>query len=227
MIECTNERIYKRRRGKHRKAFSFFIVILFIALPFLYTRFCIAETVGEICSDACNAYSLKAANAAAISSLSLGVSYSEIVNVEKNSSGDITLIGIDPLKANSIGQEITAKTRTNLESELKNGIPLPWLAFSGVKLLAGYGKEVSFKAVTISSVKCELNGKFHSVGINQTLHSIYAAVVCETNIEIPLSKRTETSRTDILIAESVIVGKVPEIYLGGENSVGKTNGKTS
>lgn len=215
MIECTNERIYKRRGRKHGKAFSFFIVILFIALPFLYTRFCIAETVGEICSDACNAYSLKAVNAAAISSLSLGVSYSEVVNIEKNDSGDITLIGIDPLKANSIGQEIAAKTRTNLEAELKNGIPLPWLAFSGIKLLAGYGKEVMFKAVTISSVKCELSGKFHSVGINQTLHSIYAAVICKTNIEIPLSKRTETSRTDILIAESVIVGKVPEIYLGG------------
>lgn len=226
MIECTNERIYKRRRRKHRKTFSFFVIILFVALPFLYTRFCIAETVGEICADSCDAYSLKAANAAAISSISLGVNYSEIVNVEKNSAGDITLIGINPIKANSIGQEITAKTRTNLENELKSGIPMPWLAFSGVKLLAGYGKKVYFKAVTVSSVRCELSGKFHSVGINQTLHSIYAAVVCETNIEIPLSKRTETSRTDILIAESVIVGKVPEIYLGG-NTGCKTNGNAS
>ncbi len=213
MIECTDERVYKGKRGKRKRAFSFFVVILFIAAPFLYTRFCISQTVGEICSDACNAYSLKAANAAAISSLSLGVNYSDVVRIEKNSVGDITLVSVDPLKANAIGQDITEKTRINLEAELKSGVPVPWLAFSGIKLLAGYGKEVSFKAVTISSVTCEFNGKFRSVGINQTLHSVYAVILCETNIEIPLSKRTDSSRTEILIAESVIVGKVPDFYL--------------
>lgn len=215
MIECTSERIYKKKRGKKRKYFSFFIVTLFVLLPFLYTRFCIAETIGEICSDTCGSYALKSANAAVISSLSKGIDYSDVVKIEKNSAGDITLIGIDPLKANYIGQEVSLKTKLNLEEELKNGIPVPWLAFSGIKLLSGYGSKVSFKAITVASVKCALNGKFRSVGINQTLHSVYAQVICKTNIEIPFSERTEENYTEILIAESVIVGKVPEIYFGG------------
>lgn len=216
MIECTNERIYKRKKVKRNRIFSFFTIILFLSLPFLYTRFCIAETLSEICSDSCGAYALKASNKAAISSLSLGVNYSEIVKIEKNDAGDITLIGINPLKANFIGQNIAAKTRETLENGLKNGIPIPLLAFSGIKLLAGYGKTVAFKTVTVASVGCELNGKFHSVGINQTLHSIYAEVICKTDVEIPLSKKTVTNVTEILVAESVIVGKVPEIYLEGK-----------
>lgn len=217
MIECTNERIYKKKRGKKRKFFSFFIVLFFISIPLLYTRFCIAETIGEVCSDTCESYAYKSANAAIVSSLSSGINYSDVVKIEKNSAGDITLIGIDPLKANYIGQEVSLKTRVNLESELSRGVPVPWLAFSGIKMLSGYGGSVLFKAITVASVKCELNGKFRSVGINQTLHSVYAQVVCKTKIEIPFSKKTEESVTEVLIAESVIVGKVPEIYFGGES----------
>lgn len=217
MIECTDAKILKKRnRGKGKKRFfSFLIVGAMLTAAFLYSKFCISAVVVEVCSDYAYSYCTQSVNMAIVKSFSNGVQYSEMVKVEKNDAGDITLMSTDSLKVNSISQNIVVETRNNLEEKLENGIPIPWLAFSGIKLLAGYGEKVAFKAITVSSVECDFKSKFQAVGINQTLHSIYSEITCEVNIGIPLDKRFEKFVTSVLISEAVLVGKVPEVYLNG------------
>ena len=55
--------------------------------------------------------------------------------------------------------------------------------------------------------------KFTSVGINQTLHSIYIDVISTIELNMPLNSATSTCKTQILISETILVGKVPDIYL--------------
>ena len=83
--------------------------------------------------------------------------------------------------------------------------------------MAGYGIKIDFKALYLSDVNCEFKSEFKSVGINQTLHSIYVVVVSRVNVEIPLSKKTVVCKTEVLIAESVLIGKVPEFYFNNES----------
>ena len=90
------------------------------------------------------------------------------------------------------------------------------MAFTGIDLLSGIGQRVYFKTINVTSVICQFNSTFNSVGINQTLHSIYIDVICEVNMNIPLSSIKKTCTTQVLISEAVLVGKVPEIYLNGK-----------
>jgi hypothetical protein len=53
------------------------------------------------------------------------------------------------------------------------------------------------------------------VGINQTLHSIYVNVNCELKITTPLNVQIEKISTPVLLNETVLVGKVPSVYLNG------------
>ena len=218
MIECTNAKILKgKNRGKRkRRFFHLFIAAVMIAVCFLYSRFFISETLAEVCADYTYAYGTEAVNAAIYESFSGGIEYSEIISVEKNAAGDITLMSADAVRINAISQSIVEKTRTNLSERLHGGIPVPWLAFTGIKLLAGYGKEVNFKAISIAGVTCEFDSVFVSVGINQTLHSVYALINWEVSVDIPLDKKIETGSAQVLISEAVLVGKVPEIYLNGK-----------
>jgi hypothetical protein len=114
-----------------------------------------------------------------------------------------------------VNKEIVSKTKSSLDAVLKDGIKIPFMAFTGIKVLSGYGKKVNFKAVAVESVNSEFQSEFTSVGINQTLHSIYVLVVCDVNLHTSIKKQTERVETKVLISESVLVGKVPEVYLGG------------
>ena len=89
------------------------------------------------------------------------------------------------------------------------------MSFLGSKLLSGYGSKIYLKIASINSVEFEFSSVFKSVGINQTLHSIYIDVLIKVVIEIPLARQEEIIKTSIMINESVLVGKVPEIYLNG------------
>ena len=88
------------------------------------------------------------------------------------------------------------------------------LAFSGIKALSGYGKNVNYNALEISTVDCFIDGEFKSVGINQTIHSIYANIRVKLVIDVPFDRQSEEFSTKVLISENIIIGKIPEIYLG-------------
>ena len=70
--------------------------------------------------------------------------------------------------------------------------------------------------MNVSSVTSDFESKFYSVGINQTLHSIYVLIKAEIFLEMPLGREKRTFETSVLVAENVLVGKVPEVYLGGK-----------
>ena len=65
---------------------------------------------------------------------------------------------------------------------------------------------------SVGNVETDLRSEFTSQGINQTLHRVYLQVKCEVNILTPYDNITEKIANQILIAENVIVGKIPNTY---------------
>ena len=61
---------------------------------------------------------------------------------------------------------------------------------------------------------CIIEGDFRSVGINQVIHSIYAVVNVKVFIDVPFDEQSNEFSTKVLLTENIIVGKIPEIYLG-------------
>ena len=59
--------------------------------------------------------------------------------------------------------------------------------------------------------------EFDAVGINMTKHTLLLSVVVNVNLILPLKSYEFTSTNQVLLAESVIIGKVPEVYLSGES----------
>lgn len=56
----------------------------------------------------------------------------------------------------------------------------------------------------------KVNLKRH--GINQTIHRIYLYTVCKVNIVTPLKTISNEITSEVMVAESVIVGPVPDSY---------------
>ncbi len=218
MIECSSNRIWykKNRKKRNRSKFLFvFLTLTIIIGVFCYYKFIIVENIYKICSDYAYSYSTEAVNKTIIKSANNNVNYDELITIEKNAQGDIVLISANSYKINSLSREISDKTQSNIKNSLKNGIPIPIMAFSGINILSGYGKNVNFKSIYVTSVDCNFLSNFSSVGINQTLHSIYINVLIKVNLELPFSSKIQDCSTNVLITETVLIGKVPEIYFNG------------
>ena len=218
MIECTNQYIWyrKRKRFLNKRFFAIFIVVLFFLGLLLYYRFVVINQIMSFCSNYTRSYCTESVNKAVSLSLSDGIKYSDLIKIEKNSGGDIVLMTTDSYKINVINREIAVNAEKILKEELKQGIPIPLMVFSGISVLSGYGVIVNFKTISVSSVNSSFSSTFESVGINQTLHSIYIVVESEIIIKMPMSNKKSTCESKVLIGESVLVGKVPEVYLNGK-----------
>lgn len=214
MIECSNENIYYKKKRKLHFKFPFYLFV-FLIIFLSYYRFFVTKKIVQICKEYSYSICAECVNNAVILSLSNGLKYSEIINVEKNSNGDINLISLNSVNANSIARDTIKNTKIFLNDMLSEGVPLPFFAFLGFDFISGYGKVYNYKFLSISSVNNQFISQFKSVGINQTLHSIYINIICKVAINVPMAKNEEIFETRVLLSESVLVGKVPEIYLSG------------
>ena len=83
---------------------------------------------------------------------------------------------------------------------------------SGFEILNGKGPKVPMKISIAGNVFTNFNNKFSNAGINQTIHQIYVNIHTKICITIPGSTCTSESDDEILVSETVIVGKVPRVY---------------
>lgn len=210
---------YKRKRVKRSKKRLFIVLGVFLALLILiiiYFQTNVNRVLIAVSESTVQSMTAASVNDAVFETMENISAYEDLVTIDRNESGDIVAIRSDSLKINALARKIAAATQENLIETSSNGIKVPLGAFSGIEILSGIGPRVTVKIVPIGSVVCKFSSDFTSSGINQTRHSIYVDVQAEVNIVLPSRTLRVFGSSQLLIAESVIVGKVPEVYLNGD-----------
>ena len=140
------------------------------------------------------------------------VAYDDLVTLEKDETGQITA-----LKSNMAGlTAVRAMLISQLVEDLNHfdatefGIPLGSLTQNS--LLYGRGPEIPVRILSVGSVHSEFENSFHSTAINQTIHRIVFRVTVEVRVLIPGGTLTTQVESTVNVAETVIVGAVPDSY---------------
>ena len=189
----------------------FLLLISFI----LYYYFFIAKTIFNLVQANTYSYCVEAVNLAVLSSIDKDFDYNDVVQIEKNSAGEIIFISTNSTKVNYINRSIAKTSKDLLSARLSGGIDIPFLALTGIGFISGYGNCVKLKIANVSSVSCDFVSDFKSVGINQTLHSLYIEVNAKVVLSLPFYRKAESCITKVCVNESVIIGKIPDVYLNG------------
>lgn len=163
------------------------------------------------------AIATNAVNIAATSVLNGGITYDELFEVNYDKNGKITMIQANSPRINSIAREIANLAQANLDSLGTQEVSISAGTFTGLALLTGFGPDVTIKIVPIGTANCDFVSYFQSAGINQTLHKIYIDVYADINIITPIDEPTVQVKAEVLVCENLIVGDVPEFYLGMQN----------
>ena len=142
--------------------------------------------------------------------------YDELFTVEKDNNGNIIMIKSNVGPINQIISDVAKNIQNEIDEKGNDNVSIPVGSFTGFKLLAGRGPNIPIKISSMGNVETELKSEFSSQGINQTLHRVYLQVDCEVSILTPYDSITETITNQVLIAENVIIGKIPETYYNFE-----------
>ena len=146
-----------------------------------------------------------------------GLKYDDLFTVVKDSDGDVSMVQANSPEINLISREIANLAQANLDALGSQEVSVPAGTFTGLALLMGMGPEVTISVIPIGSALCDFVSYFTSAGINQTLHKIYINVHAVISIVTPIDEPTITVTAEVLVAENLIVGDVPQFYFG--NSV--------
>ena len=100
-----------------------------------------------------------------------------------------------------------------------NGIDIALGTFTGLPFLVGIGPKINIKLVQIGAMTSTFTSSFESAGINQTKHSLFINLYASVSLILPAYNSTVDSVTEFLVAESIINGEVPDVYLGSNNTI--------
>ena len=141
------------------------------------------------------------------------IQYDRIVYFEKDLDGRITALKtnmseVNRLKTdilNIINDEILALDTSDI------GIPLGSLFFP--EFLSGKGPAIPVHILSIRNSDANFVSDFTQAGINQTLHKLIMEVSVDVAVLVLGETSSFTITSEVVVAETVIVGDVPNTFL--------------
>ena len=204
----------KKYLGIHKRGFVFLLSLLLVINFFVYFyKNNINNIITESIEIKCRALAVRAMNTAIGDVIMEKFVYEDLINIVNNDNGEIALIRANAIEINNLSRDLSLLTEENINKLGNNGIKIPVGNFTGVPLLVGIGPNVNLKIKPVGAVVCRFKSKFETAGINQTNHKIYLTISSNVSTVLPLVSSSIGAEQEVLISESIIIGKVPEVYL--------------
>ncbi len=139
--------------------------------------------------------------------------YADFVDVHYDAEGEASMLSANTILMNRIASEAAGAAQENIDTLAGEGIVLPLGSALGSGVFSGKGPRLRFEILPVGTVKTAFVTEFESAGINQTRHKISLEATASVRIVLPSGARTVTAHTSALMAESILVGDVPQSYI--------------
>lgn len=133
------------------------------------------------------------------------------VTFSKNDRGEVTAISSNMARINALSAMILDRVVGATDNRTLT-VEIPLGNLTGISLLMGRGPSVPVQIITLTSSRVEFNNSIVTAGINQTKHQINLDVKVDIDILIPWATESAQVVTEVLIADTIVVGQVPETY---------------
>ena len=140
------------------------------------------------------------------------ISYERLISLEKDSEGKITAVHSNMAAFNRLQAQILDIILAKIDQVSARELSIPIGTLTGSALLAGRGPRIRVRMESVGSSTARFNNRFESAGINQTKHQIILEVEVSVAILLPGFTTATKVSTAVTVAETVIVGAVPDTY---------------
>ncbi|MEW5954561.1 MAG: sporulation protein YunB [Bacillota bacterium] len=201
---------------KKRRPYGQFTILLFLLLMvlgmFLFIEYRIRPALLSIAEIQVTQLATKAINETVHQEVVRGnIGYEDFISIHKNIDGRVVMMQANTVQVNRIQTEITLEVQDSLRRLEGEKISVPLGQVLGSYIFASYGPRIGIRVIPAGTVKVNVVDNFEGMGINQTRHQIYLDFNTMVRIVIPLRSGEVAVATKVPLAESIIVGEVPQV----------------
>lgn len=141
------------------------------------------------------------------------IQYDRMVYFEKDLEGKITALKTNMSEVNRLKTDLLNLINDEILSMDSDHLGIPLGSFFVPEIFAGKGPEIPVQILTIRNSEADFFSEFSQAGINQTLQKLNMQVSVDVAVLVLGKVNNFTISSHVVIAETVIVGQVPEMFL--------------
>ena len=141
------------------------------------------------------------------------ISYSDLVTLEKDAAGQVSVLAANTAQLNALRTEILGEVLAQVEQLDSQELGVPLGSLTGFATASDLGPVLPVRVLTAAVPTADFENVFTSTGINQTLHRIMLNVRVECTLLIPGGTVDTAVEAQVCAAETLLMGQVPDAYL--------------
>lgn len=147
------------------------------------------------------------------------IQYDRIVYFEKDLDGKITALKTNMSEVNRLKTDILNRINDEILAIDSSNLSIPIGSLVLPELFSGKGFGIPIRMMAIRNSDASFHSHFSEAGINQTLQQLTMDISVDVSVLVLGKTESFTVTSQVVVAETVIVGQVPDTYL-------QTGGKT-
>ena len=154
------------------------------------------------------------------------IQYDRMVYFEKDLEGKITALKTNMSEVNRLKTDLLNLINAEILAMDSDHLGIPMGSLVLPELFAGKGPMIPVQIITIRNSEAGFFSDFSQAGINQTLQKLNMQVSVDVSVLVLGEVSDFTISSQVVIAETVIVGQVPDMFLqtGGKYELQRENG---
>ena len=141
------------------------------------------------------------------------VSYGDMISLQTDSSGQITALTSNSVEMNRLRTRILDEVVAQVDILDSKTLGIPLGNLTGIAVFSDKGPTLPVKVLSVASAEGSFRNQFTAAGINQSYHQVVLDVTVNVKLLVPGGTVETAVATQVSVAETVIVGKVPDAYL--------------
>ena len=190
------------------------VLLLIFFLLFLSLRSKYRDVVEELAQTQVKNTTSDLTNDAIAKQIAAGnIAYDRIVFFEKDLEGRITALKTNMSEVNRLKTDILNIINDEILALDTSDIGIPLGSLFLPEFLSGKGPAIPVHILSIRNSDAVFASHFSQAGINQTLHRLNMEVSIDVAVLVLGQTTSFTMTSEVVVAETVIVGEVPQTFL--------------
>lgn len=186
------------------------LILILITLFFILVDSRIRPLIVEMAQYKVQALVTQAANEAIIEQMEkTSLSYGDLITVSRDENGDVSLLSYNALEVNRLKSQITSSVIEKVDDIKETNIYIPIANITNIDFIQNKGPKLRFTIIPSAYVETDIESSFEQMGINQVNHRIFIVLKIAATALIPNYSSRVNFETKVCVAQTVIIGKVP------------------
>lgn len=201
-----------RNNRRNRSIIIWLVLIMVVAIyVFNYIDKNIKPSLIAFSEVKAKAIATQSINESVKAKLTDDINYNDLIFVKYDSNGKVTLMQANTILMNNIASDVALEVQEQMRKLSEAIIKIPISNAFNTQLISL--PSIRLHIIPQGTVTVDFATEFEESGINQTRHRIYLIINTDVRIIVPLVSETIRVTANIPIAETIIVGDVPEQYI--------------